>query len=284
MVTKPALVAAVLVVAGCTSRVAGPDAPPREPDVPTREQVVQADGLCAATARLATEVARARDVLTGSTLSGPEVFLPSADGMLAALLAAVEALPESGIAVADRYLARLAAELSRVSPEVEPAVPPTYDAQLAEVREVADLLASVDPGPDLPTLARQDDEFAAAYELAPNCRPVTPPSSSPPPTSTPRSVPASEAADGTDLTACADGTCEVAVTGTAQLTVVGYHVTVTVADDTVQTRERFPSGATGQSTLAGVGGEVSFGTTDQMITLEVRGLAGDTAVLAFSTD
>jgi hypothetical protein len=130
------------------------------------------------------------------------------------------------------------------------------------------------------SLIRDSREFAVAHDLAPSCEPAEPRTSvstAPPP----ENVPPAEADDGTNLSACADGTCEVTITGTATVTVVDHTVEVIVENDQVTTTERYAGGGMGTSTT-GLGGTVSFGNTAQTITIAVNGLSGATAVLEFS--
>lgn len=289
------MVLVVLVVAGCTTRVAGPDAPPPTRQGPSREQVLLADGLCSASAHLAAEIAEARALVGGQADQpagpGSDHYLAFVASDVSGLADRFAALPDSGVAAVDRHVAHLAAELARIEPEVTRLAGDHWEVwQLSEperldrVRQIVALFDSVDlGGTDPAALAREHPEFGAAHELAPSCEPPAPPSSSTSPTtSAPRNVPPAEAKDGTDLAACADGACEVAVTGSATVAVGPFTVEVTVADGAVRTVEDFPGGGSGSSTLGGVGGEVRFGNTDQMVTLRVRGLDGDTAVLEFT--
>lgn len=291
-----AVVAAVLLVAGCTSRVAGLDAPPRTREGPTREQVLQADGLCVADTQLASEIADARSLATGRDEEyrlGTDYYLRFVASTVTTLADTVNTLTDSGTEPADAYASALAAELSRIAPEVTRLAGESWEvSQLPEqtrldrVRQITDQFDSLDTdGVDVLSLARKDPEFAWAYDLAPNCAPLTVPSaeSSPAPSSPPPAdVSPTEAEDGTDLAACADGTCEVAITDSATVTVADFTLDITVADDQVTTVEQFPSGATGTSSLGGVGGEVSFGDTERTVTLQLVGLEGNTAVLRFS--
>jgi hypothetical protein len=296
VLTKFCVVATILLVAGCgISRTAGPDAPPPEPDGPTRDQVLMADGLCLSTAAFDRELADARLVLTSPPddfpFSDSESFLSSAGSNFATLVTTLEELPVSGVDAADGYAASLAAELARVLPEIERLAGEMWDAysmsevdRIDRVTRIVEQLETVDPeGPDLRTLVRETPEFAEFYELAPNCQPLDPPST--PPTSTPRNVPPDEAEDGTDLAACADGDCEVAITGSATVTVGDFTLDVTVAGDEVTTMENFAGGGSGTTVLGGIGGASSFGQVGgETVTMTLTGLHGDTAVVDFSTD
>lgn len=299
VLTKLSVAAAVLLVAGCgTSRTAGPDAAPPTADGPTRDQVLMADGLCAAATALDTEVAEAAEIAEpapgGYTGPSADFYLTFVDSDLEMLAAALEQLPESGVEAADRYVASFQAEVERIIPEVTGLVGDTWElTQLTEPQRVAivvqvlELYESIDPeGPDLLTLARENRDFRAFYDLAPRCAPLEPPPpSSTPPTSTVPNVPPEDAEDGTDLAACADGDCEVAITGSATVTVGEYTIDVTVANDEVTTVEEFPGGGSGTTVMGGVGGASSFGVAGgETVTMTLNGLDGDTAVLEFSTD
>ena len=291
-------VATVLLVSGCVSRVAGPDAPPYRPDGPTRDQVLLAEGLCVATLQLDSSVSQGKDVLATPPDPSESAFMSDSGSYLRgvstyaveSLATSLEELPESGIEVADSYAASLADEITRVAPDIDKIIGEWYDLDSKTegqrrdlVGQVVGKLESVDPdGPDLRTLVRQNREFAAVYDLAPHCEPLTPPPpSSTAPTSTQRNVPASEAADGTDLSACTDGTCEVAITGTATVTVGSFTVAVTVAGGDVSTVEEFAGGGRGETTLGGVGGESIITVGDETLTMTLVGLHGDTAVMKF---
>jgi hypothetical protein len=297
VLTKLSAVAAILLVAGCgTSRTAGPDAPPPTPDGPTRDQVLMANGLCASAIGLDRELADARQVLTSTPddfpFSDAETYLSFAGSDISSLVATLEELPVSGVEAADRYAASLAAEIARVLPEIERLAGDTWDAysmseqdRIDRVTRIVEQLETIDPeGPDLRTLVRETPEFEEFYELAPNCEPLDPP----PPSSTPPPPPnksPEEAEDGTDLGACADGDCEVAITGATTVTVGEYALDVSVAGGEVTIVEDFAGGGTGTSTMGGVGAVTSVGTSGgTTVTMTVNGLHGDTAVLRFATN
>ncbi len=299
MLTKLSAVAAILLVAGCgTSRTAGPDAPPPTPDGPTRDQVLMANGLCASAAGFNRELADAREVLTSTpddfAISDSQTYLSFAGSNISSLVTALEELPVSGVEAADRYAASLATEIARILPEIERLAGETWDAysmsepeRINRVTQIVEQLETIDPeGPDLRTLVRETPEFEEFYELAPNCEPLDPPP--PPSTSTPPPPPnksPDEAEDGTDLSACADGDCEVAITDSATVTVGEYTIDVTVANGEVTTMEEFPGGGSGTTVLGGVGGASSFGQVGgTTVTMTLTGLTGTTAVMEFSTN
>jgi hypothetical protein len=257
-----------------------------------------ADGLCITTAQLDSELADGREALEepadswGS--SSTDYYLTFVGSTVPSLATALRELPDSGVEAADRYVTSLADEVGRVAPEVERLAGESWEvSQLTEqerrtrVTQIVELLESIDPeGPDLRTLVRETAEFAAFYELAPNCAPLDPPP--PPSTSTPPPPPnksPDEAEDGTDLAACADGDCEVAITDSATVTVGEYTIDVTVADGQVTTMEEFPGGGSGSTVLGGVGGASSFGQVGgTTVTMTLNGLTGTTAVMEFSTN
>jgi len=251
-----------------------------------------ADGLCATITTFDTDVAEARSLLepTPGEYTGPgaDFYLTFVDSDLDMLAAALEELPESGVEVADRYVASFLAEVERIAPEITELVGDTWELsqlgeqeQLAIVAQVVELFESIDPeGPDLLTLARENRDFRAFYDLAPRCAPVEPPA----PSTVPNVLP-QDAEDGTDLAECADGDCEVAITGSATVTVGGFTIDVTVAGDEVTTMEDFPGGGSGTTVLGGIGGAASFGQVGgETVTITLNGLHGDTAVVDFSTD
>jgi hypothetical protein len=198
--------------------------------------------------------------------------------------AIVEELPESGIEVADRYASSLLAELNRVAPEVDQIVGDTFDLDGKSeqerrdiVRRVIDTLESVAPeGPDPHVLARQNREFAPVYDLAPRCLPLAPPPSKP----SPRNVPKSEAADGTDLDACYEGTCEVAIAGTYDVRVGSFVVVVLVADE-VRIVDRDDISRASGAIITDVGSTSRIAAGDETLAVTLTGLHEDTAVLKF---
>ena len=251
-----------------------------------------------ATLQLDSSVSQGKDVLATPPDPSESAFMSDSRSYLStvstftigSLATGLEELPESGIEVADSYAASLADEITRVAPDIDEIIGEWYnldskteDQRRDLVSQVVGKLESVDPdGPDLRTLVRQNRDFAAVYDLAPHCEPLTPPPpSSTAPTSTRRNVPASEAADGSDLSACEDGTCEVAITGTATVTVGAFTMAVTVADGTVSIVEEYAGGGRGETTLGGVGGESVITVNGESLTMTLMGLHGDTAVMKF---
>lgn len=299
VLTKLSVAAAVLVLAGCgTSRTAGPDAPPPTPDGPTREQVLMADGLCAAVTSLDTEKAEAQAAAEPSPggYTGPsaDFYLTFVDSDVDMLVSALDELPESGVEAADRYVASFRAELQRIAPEITELVGDTWELtrmsepqRVAIVAQVLELFESVDPeGPDLLTLVRENRDFREFYDLAPRCAPLEPPAttSAPDESDVPENVLPEDAADGTDLAACADGDCEVAITDRATVAVGDFTIDVTVVGEEVTTTQEFPGGGSGATVLS-LGGSSSFGVASgATVTMTLNGLHDDTAVLEFSTE
>lgn len=246
-----------------------------------------------ATWQLDSTVAQAKDVLAtppdptdSAFMSDSGTYLRSVgDSTIESVAAGLDELPESGIEAADRYASSLAAELTRVGPEVEQLVGDTFDLDAKSeeqrrdlIRQVIGKLESVAPeGPDLHTLARQNRELAAVYRLAPHCLPLAAPPSRP----NPRNVPTTEAADGTDLNACADGACEVVIAATAEVAVGSYSVSVIVGDDEVRVVDSYNGDFTNGTIISDVGGAGQITTEDEKLTITAAGLHEDKAVLAF---
>lgn len=285
----------LLLVSGCMTRTAGPDAKPAPPtsstaiEPPDRERVVWTDRLCSATSRLAGEQGSGKELTTSPadefTLLRARHYLSFVSSSVSRLADEFGSMPESGIEDADRYVAGMAAELSRVEPEVARLAGDHFTANGltdAEVRRrvarVVELLGSVKPeGPDLPALVRESPEFAAAYELAPTCQPLTPSSTGAP-------APLPKAADGTDLAACADGDCEVDLRGKVEVRVGSFLFDVTVSGGTVTVTHDYGGGGGGQATLSGPDGEASFGSGGEEVTIRLSGIEGDRAVVKFTVE
>ena len=291
----PAIVI-LLLVGGCMTRTAGPDArqaPPTSPasptaiEPPTREQVVWTDQLCSATTQLANEQASGRELTTGPadsfTFIRARHYLTFVASSVSRLADEFGRMAKSDIEDVDRYVTGMVAELSRIVPEVTRLAGDRFTPDSlpdAEVRKrvgrIVELLDSVRPeGADLATLARENPEFAARYELAPSCQPVTPSSTAAP-------GPLPRAADGTDLAACADGSCEVALRGKAEVRVGSFLLEVTVSGGTVTVVHDYGGGGGGQATLSGAGSEASFGSGGEEVTIRLSGADGDRAVVEFA--
>ncbi|MDL5158261.1 hypothetical protein [Actinomycetospora termitidis] len=102
--------------------------------------------------------------------------------------------------------------------------------------------------------------------------PAASPTTTPAPTTTRAALPVVTARDGTNVKACADGACEVAIDGPSTFRVGDFRTTVTPGADGVAVRVVFPSGTVGTTTLSGVGPGGSFSTSSG---LRVQaGLAG----------
>jgi hypothetical protein len=102
---------------------------------------------------------------------------------------------------------------------------------------------------------------------APPALPSTPPSASPSAVPSPSTAPSAAppapavtAADGTRLAACADGTCEVAVSGPARikLRTGSLRVTKVTADEAVKFKMSLRNGGGGSGTLRGTCGTISY--------------------------
>jgi len=293
------LAVALLLLGGCVSRTAGPDARPAEPaeppEPPGQEQVQWVDTLCSATTQLAAEQAQGEDLVSGSRDEIPRfeslrylLFISSSVDRLVDEFDPLTA-SRSGFDAADQYAADLAAGLDRVEPEItrlaedRPAMVHLPEKQLADrAARVAALLGSVELGGGPSALAEQDPAFAAAHELGPNCTPPEPRSSTPPKSSS--SGPPPPAADGSDIGSCADGACEVELTGTTDVQVGNFLLQVTVHESSVSVSHDFGGGGGGIASLGSPGGEASFGNGDTTVVIRLVGIEPDTAVLEFGTE
>lgn len=134
------------------------------------------------------------------------------------------------------------------------------EAQRERVRQARDMLTSVKPeGPDLAALMASDPVLARAYELTPACTPGASPPASPSPTG---DAPLPTAADGSDVSACLDGSCEISISAPAEIVVGGIRISLTkVAEGKVTLRQDSSRGgyseattnANGMVSLNGVG-------------------------------
>lgn len=282
---------AVLVAGGCVSRTAEPDTPPEPPKPPTHDEVQWTSTLCDTVGELNAKYERGRDILATPanqfTAIDAKLFIDDVPSIVSSYSSRFDSFDDSGIYVADKYVWDLAAALAGIEPQISellaghtpyPHMMPDDEA-IALVGPILELLESAQPG-KLSELVKASPKFAAAYELAPGCVPPDPPSSSssaPPPAN----VAPSEAEDGENLQACADGTCEVVITGSATVTVASFTIEATVADDELTTVEHFEGGGQGSGTL-GLGGSITIGHGDESLTITLNGIDGDTAVVEFS--
>ncbi|MFJ8592342.1 hypothetical protein [Streptomyces sp. NPDC093598] len=283
----------VLAVAGCggggTDEEEGTRAAEATPSRKVSGELVEWAGeLCESTAalkKLRTDSAadlkeiRNADDETGLLARSRAVgYLFSTPSDVEAVASDLEDLGPSGVPAADRLLDAwqkkvkgVVAELDGVSPAV-----PLEQAEATAVDVDKKVRSLTPPQPDLPALAQQDPQLAAAYEQAEQCAPGWKPSaqedSSPSPDPT---GPLPEAADGTNYAACSDGACEVLVTSTAEIRARGKNLHVSVADDSVT----FQSGGGSLIQLGGAGGEAGF---DDAVKATVVAHTEDGAVIEFS--
>ncbi|MBN6041363.1 hypothetical protein [Amycolatopsis sp. 195334CR] len=291
-----AAVGVVLVAGGCGSAEAPPPAaaPPPPPPQPTREMVTWADTMCQATDSLTRDQVEFEGLEVDP--AKPDEFadmhlysyLSSADMGLESLASQFTGLPPSGVAAGDQLAKSLGEGLQRILPEVEAlvgdrfAMSPRGDftGMYDRARKLNELLDSVKPaGPDLPAVVAADPLLTAAHHLAPRCQPPAPP---PPPEVPPGPLPAAK--DGTDFGACADGECQILVTGEPKLKVGDNEFTITLSEKSVTLKDYGPQGASG-TMRTGVGGKASWGNvnTGKKLELTVTALNAEGAVLDFKT-
>jgi hypothetical protein len=293
------LVPVLLLVGGCMSRT-GPEArpaPTTTSEAPSQELVTWAGRLCTANDQLVSEHESGRDLTTTPpdqfVLVQARHYLGFVDSTVSRLAGEFASMPRTGIEDADEYVANVAAELVRVEPEVGRLSADTATAfqlpdadVLSRVRNLVELFDSVERATGgLESLVQESEEFAAAYERTPTCDPdAPPPSGSPAPSSEssaeqPAGLP--KAADGRNLAACPDGTCEVELRGKARVTVGSFVLDVSVRGGSVTVTHDFGGGGGGMATLGGPGGEASFGSGNQTVTISLSGVERDRAVVKF---
>jgi hypothetical protein len=291
-------------VAGCAG-APPPDDPPDDTaaprPAPTRELVVWVDSLCQSISsweRL--KESSARDVAEITEPGGwdprrpderADSFLFSASAQLTRLAESLSEPASSGIPAADKVRAAYAAAVEAVEPEVERLDDPSVRHQRVPEQRIQDalrageLIASMTPPqPDLPAVVAAEPTLADAYHLAPRCSPDRLPNSTATPSSgpTPTSAVLPPAADGTDLSACADGACQILVTGQMDVSVRGQLLHVSLDEGGVTIGKPGANGAYAQSTMA-VGGSTRFGSPDDtQIAVTVDGRNADGAVLTIS--
>lgn len=90
-----------------------------------------------------------------------------------------------------------------------------------------------------------------------------------------------QAADGTNLAACADGTCQVSVTGSAKTVVNGRATTITVRNGRAQVTM---SDASNNRISSGLrpGGTTTMVSSGHKLVIRLVAAQGDTAVVQFS--
>ncbi|RBQ19408.1 hypothetical protein DP939_15945 [Spongiactinospora rosea] len=258
-----------LVAGGCSSGAAGGGGSARatpgtstsaapKPAVPRQASVKWADRMCQVTKLLATmkknsahEVADIADP-PEDALIGPDFtamgYLSEMSSSLDEVAKKVGEVRPLGIAPADRLHDDLAKEIERVHLGVtglndpgELADPMDGSADRAE--RVGRLIASLEtPRPGLAAVTAAEPELSAAYRLAPGCAP-------------PKPLP--RAADGTNVGACKDGTCEILVKKQTRLVVRGWTLRVSLTEDKATVRNHDADGAVGEISMA-AGGRGTF--------------------------
>ncbi|MEU5836740.1 hypothetical protein ABZ820_24125 [Streptomyces diacarni] len=218
--------------------------------------------------RNAGEGMETADFLAFSYISGASSKVREVEGDLAELA-------PSGPPAADRLQSAWLKKLGDVGTKLDEVFPTAaLDDPKSGAEDVDKLIQSLtSPEPGLTALTKKDREIAAAHERAEQCAPGWKPdeaTQSPAPAS---SGPLPKAADGKKTGACADGTCEVLVTGTKDIAANGLNLHVIVAKDSVTFR-------TGGSVmqLGGSGGVAEFGDD---LTITVVAQNEDGAVLKF---
>ena len=277
------LTLAVLAVllTGCAIRL--PVQSPAQPPAPTRILVKWADSMCESTNWLtsfATWASESQRVLSQSDPFGgldADIVLSRANWTARNVASHLHILPRIGIPGADDLADRLTQAVDRIGPGVTAAAPEsinpgTLNSQdmTNRVQQINTLFGSLPATvTDLPTTARANPQLAGAYNLAPQCTPLTPGAEQLP-----------RAADGSNFAACAGGQCEILVIGSAEFVVQGAATRVKVLTrEAVFSQTRMIDNKTN-----GNAAELYLGTSNTSGTLTVRLIAvsGNSAVLSIS--
>ncbi|WP_143446185.1 hypothetical protein [Kibdelosporangium aridum] len=263
----PELVASYNVAPGCTPvRQAGQDG--RE-----RDLVLWANIMCATTKELST---LRTDPLADPAVSDPRfqraawaslgTYISSAGSPLSDVSTQLSSVKPIGIAEADAYQAALLSAVQSAMAKLPQGTSSTELFQLpidqlkAKATEVAGILATAKPKePGLDAIVAKDEKLKAAHGLAPSCE-------------SPQQTPAT-AANGTDLSACQSGKCQVQITGSADVTAGGhtFKVSVSSAGVTVTDASRVLN--------LGPGGQGSFGDATKTIAVKLVSLTGNAAIV-----
>lgn len=248
------------------------------PHAPTRAMVAWSDTMCT-TASALTSLASGPPPTDSpdprfAQFDAPILaqYLETARSQTEGLMGPIAILPPTGVKAADDYSAKLVtglrAALGRL-PKYSPGSS-LSDAPLDELKQeaaqVAATLTPLKPSTDPATVAATDPALNASYGLAPHCTPPAPPKG-----------PSPQARNGTDYGACAGGTCQVQVSGQADLMVAALEIRVQVAGSRITLTE-----GTGGMQL-GSGGDASFGQGGgKGVKIHVTSADGTTAVLDIS--
>lgn len=177
--------------------------------------------------------------------------------------------------------------MQAVAPEIETfdrrALSGTPEETVGIAQRAGELIASI-TAPDLTDLLGGEPALADAYELAPRCEPLEPSAA---PTTTPTtSGPPPTAADGTDVSACADGTCQILVSDPVDVQVGGTLLQISVrSNGNVVVGQPGVRGGYSSAEIGGSGGMASFGSPGgPTIIVTVDGVGPGGAVLSISTE
>jgi hypothetical protein len=303
----------MLTVSGCTSDTDSAtdqtdgkhQRPTPAAPAPTRALVVWADTMCGTTSALEALKKTSAAAAEAIGKAGAESYLSTTSAALDEVARGYAGLTPSDIAAADRLSASLARTVNAVKTEVSELADAKTLSGLAAAEKadratrVAKLVASIEqPEPALPAVAAGDPALAASYNLAPRCTPLTLPTTESPAVEAPapeRPAVASPAApkpsgptaaDGTDVSACADGACQILVGPEPVDFVVGKQkVTVSVKDGRLSLHHTSTTGlGSGTIMMGGRGGTALFGQGDgPMIKVKVTSMSETGAVLDIST-
>lgn len=299
MTVMSRLGAALLLVASVGSCAAEPPAPPPGP---TRALVVWVDSLCATITSLdqmRTSSAGDLEKIAKPPAGGGYLDTPDrlADSYLRSISSTVERTasafatgPKAGIAAADQLRASYATTVGGIRPEVERlsdffAVNNlSAEQKVANTRRVGELVASLQtPQPDLSAVLAAEPALAEAHELAPRCGPDPAEGGVTVTASGTTRGPLPVAVDGTNVGACADGTCQILVTGPVDVVVRGVRLDVTFVDGAVTLTQTGSGGSVSESTVGGVGGTILLGSAGgPSLEISIVALNADGAVLYFT--
>ncbi|MGR4851311.1 hypothetical protein [Streptomyces sp. LARHCF252] len=284
----------VLALGGCgggtgekTDASASESAKPAQTRPPSGELVRWTGDLCAST--VAVEELRAESAAELKEIRDPDEAGLSAQAQALSYVvrtpsevrtveSELEGLGPSGVPAADRLLDAWQKKLKGVVSELDGVSPAVgLDEAEGSAADVDKLVQSLTPPkPDLPELTEKHPRLADAYRKAEQCAPGWKPGEGSGDTDSPApdlDGPLPEPADGKNLTACSDGTCEILVTSEADLTANGVDLHITVGNSVTF---RTPGSV---MNLGGQGGVAQFGD-DLKITVVAHNEDG--AVLKFS--
>ncbi len=245
---------------------------------PTRELVTWSDKMCATVTSitgLSTDTADIADDDPRFASFELESYLRTTRSAISGGAAQLAELEPTGVEEADTFrdtlLTALRDQVEKLPKDqsLSDPVPPAALRERVDVAKAAatavkpkaeGLLAAVGHGPAL----------AASYDLAPSCVPRD--------TATKPKEPLT-ARNGTDLAACKTGTCQVLITGKADVAVGDLTVTVSIRGGGMvltTPSSRMSLGANGTGKIGTVGGPTAVFT--------LAGVEGTTAVLDISTE